>query len=62
MALFASIINLLFYIVLIYNNLDKSIEISNKFYLGSVIDIEIDRYYYLNNYEEAQKLIIKLLK
>ena len=52
-ALFAIVINLSFYTVLVRNNLDKSVDLPNKFYIGLVIDIEVDRCYYLNNFKEV---------
>ena len=51
--LFAIVIDLSFYIILVYNNLNKSINLSSKFYVNLIINIEVDRYYYLNNCEEV---------
>ena len=51
--LFIAVVNLSFYTILIYNNLDKLINLPSKFYINLVIDIEIDRYYYLNNFKKA---------
>ena len=51
--LFTSIVNLLFYIILIYNNLNKSVNLSSKLYINIIIDIKVNKYYYLDNSEEV---------
>ena len=41
--LFILIINSLFYIILIYNDLNKPVNLSNKLYINFVIDIKVNR-------------------
>ena len=52
-ALFIAIIDSLFYAVLIRNDFDYIIYLSRKLQLGSIIDLEINKYYYLNNFKEV---------
>ena len=60
--LFFVIINNLFHAVLARNNFKYLILLSRKLQLNSVIDIEIDGYYYLNFFEKIYKLVVKLSK
>ena len=60
--LFFIIINNLFHVILIRNNFKYSILLFYKLQLNLVINLEIDKYYYLNSFEEVYKLVIKLLK
>ena len=61
-ALFASVVNSSFHAVLVRNDSDKPVDLPNKLYINSVTDIEVDRYYHLDNSEEAQELAVKLPK
>ena len=61
-ALFAFLVNLFFYAILVYNNLNKLIYLSKKLYIRSIKDLKINKYYYLSTFKKAYKLIIKLLK
>ena len=61
-ALFAFLVNLFFYTILVYNDLNKLIYLSKKLYIKSIKDLKVDKYYYLSASKKAYKLIIKLLK
>ena len=52
----------LFYVVLTRNNLNKLIHLIKKFRLKSVINLEINGYYYLNDFEKVYKLAFELFK
>ena len=54
--------NFSFYAVLARNDLDYLIHLDKNLRLKSIIDLEINRYYYLNEFEEVYKLVIKLFK
>ena len=51
--LFTLVIDLSFYIVLVRNNSNKSINLSSKLYINFVIDVKANRYYYLDNFKEV---------
>ena len=60
MALFTSLVDSLFYTVLVRNNTDLPILLPKKLRVGSIMDIEADNYYYISS-EEAE-LAVKLPK
>ena len=60
--LFAIIINSLFHVVLIRNDLKKSINLFRKYQLKLIINLKINKCYYLNNYKKAYKMTFKLFK
>ena len=61
-ALFAIIMNSLFHAVLTRNDLNKPIYLIRKLRLRSIINLEINKYYHLNDSEEIYKLAFKLFK
>ena len=60
--LFIVIINFSFHVVLIRNDLDKLIYLTKKLRLRSIINLEINGYYYLNDFEKVYKFTFKLFK
>ena len=60
--LFVVVINFLFHVILIYNDLNKLIHLIKKLYLKSIINLKINEYYYLNDFEEIYKFTFKLFK
>lgn len=50
--LYTIVINSLFYVVLARNDLDRLIYLSKRFQLRLIIDLKINKYYYLDNFEE----------
>ena len=54
--------NFLFHAVLVRNDLNKLIYLIKKLRLKSIINLEINRCYYLNDFEKVYKLIFKLFK
>ena len=60
--LFIIIIDFSFYVILIRNNLNKFIYLIKKLRLKSIINLKINEYYYLNDFEEIYKFAFKLFK
>ena len=61
-ALFAAVVDSSFHAVLARNDSDKPIDLPSKFHVGSVMDMEVDGCYHLNDSEEAQEFAVKLPK
>ena len=51
-----------FYVVLARNDLDHLIHLNRNLRLELVINLEINEYYYLNDFEEVYKFTLKLFK
>ena len=60
--LFAVIINSLFHVILIRNDLNYLIDLNKNLRLKLIINLKINEYYYLKKIEEIYKLVIKLFK
>ena len=60
--LFITLIDFLFYVILIYNNLDQLVYLSSKLQFSLIINLKADDYYYLQNINKVYKLVIKLSK
>ena len=48
-ALFTLLVDSFFYTIIVRNDLDSLIELPRKLYISTVIDLDINRYYYINN-------------
>lgn len=51
--LFAAVIDFSFHAVLVRNDFEQAIELSRKLQIDSIMNLEIDDCYYLNDFEEA---------
>ena len=51
--LFVAIIDLSFYAILARNNIDKLILLLRKMQVSAIINLNINKYYYINDIEEA---------
>ena len=60
--LFAVIENSLFHVILTRNNLNHLIHLNKNLRLRLIINLKINKYYYLKEFEKIYKLIIKLYK
>ena len=60
--LFIIVMNFLFHVILTRNNLNKLIHLIKKLRLGLIINLKINEYYYLDDFEKVYKLIFKLFK
>ena len=56
--LFVFLVNFFFYIILARNNLNILIKLSRKLQINIVINLNIDKYYYVDNQENTQKLVV----
>ena len=60
--LYATLVNSAFYTILARNNTDRPIRLPKKLRVSKVIDLEADGYYYIDELENAYKLVARLLK
>ena len=60
--LFVIIVDSSFHVILARNDLNKSIYLSKKLHLKSIINLKINEYYHLNDFEEIYKLALKLFE
>ena len=61
-ALFAAVVDFLFHIVLARNDSDQSIYLSSHLQLGSIMNLDVNGYYHLDDAEETHDLALMLLK
>ena len=61
-ALFAALVDSSFHAVLARNDLDQPVELPRRLQIGSVMDLEADGCYHVDDSEEAQELAVRLPK
>ena len=60
--LFTAIINSLFHVVLTRNNLNQLIHLIRKLQSKLIINLKINKYYHLKDFEKIYNLTLKLFK
>ena len=60
--LFVVVVDFLFHVVLTRNDLNYLIHLNKNLRLELVMNLKINEYYYLNDFEKVYKLIFKLFK